>query len=163
MQVEESIFFMMCPRQIGMYFFKKWLKSIWKKLIAGAKYLNKQGFLTRNGFPASRQLIEKIIKNPIYCGIIRVWDFEVKGKFDPIIDEKLFYLCQGSRRMKKNKPHTPKNPNFPLRNLAICSYCQNLYTHRTRFTILHKDTKKNHFCGCIFVMLRMLPELTTQK
>jgi len=40
------------------------------------------------------QTIEKIIKNPIYCGIIKVWDNESKGNFEPIISENLFYLCQ---------------------------------------------------------------------
>jgi DNA invertase Pin-like site-specific DNA recombinase len=93
-----------------------------------AKFLNKRGFVTRQGYSASPQLIEKIIKNPIYCGIIRVWDIDTKGAFDPIIDENLFYLCQGSGRKHKNTPHVIKNPNFSLRKLAVCAFCKHRLT-----------------------------------
>ncbi len=94
-----------------------------------AKYLKDRGFSTRNGYAPTRQLMEMIIKNPIYCGIIRVWDIDIKGKFEPIIDEKLFNTCQGTgRRQHKSTPHLAKNPAFPLRKLAVCKFCEQSFT-----------------------------------
>lgn len=87
------------------------------------KFLSDRGFITRQGYTAIPQLIEKIIKNPLYCGIIRVWDVETKGAFEPIIDENLFYLCQGSNK-KRRLPHLTHNHNFPLKRLTICQFCQ---------------------------------------
>src|SRR5665213_792227 len=37
-----------------------------------SKFLNKRGLRSRYGKPIFPQLLEKILKNPIYCGIIRV-------------------------------------------------------------------------------------------
>ena len=59
-----------------------------------AKFLNERGFISRHGKPVILQMVEKIIKNPIYCGIIRVWDTESKGAFEPIIDENLFIFAK---------------------------------------------------------------------
>ncbi len=89
-----------------------------------SQFLNDRGFVTRNGYSAFPQLLERMIKNPIYCGIIRVWDIEKKGSFEPLIDEHLFHLCQNAgRRGNKSGPRLAKNPNFPLRKLAICQFC----------------------------------------
>lgn len=88
-----------------------------------AKYMTSRGFTTSHGKPAFPQLIEKIIKNPIYCGIIRIWDMESEGKFEPIISKDLFYLCQESGRRHKSTNRSVKNPEFPLRKLATCQSC----------------------------------------
>ena len=91
--------------------------------ISLATFLNKRGFVTRQGNTAIPQLVEKIIKNPLYCGIIRVWDIDSKGSFEPIVDENLFYLCQESGRKHKNSLHMTHNNSFPLRKLAVCQFC----------------------------------------
>ncbi len=88
-----------------------------------AKYITARGFTTTSGKPAFPQLIERIIKNPIYCGIIRIWDMETEGKFEPIISKDLFYLCQGSGRRHKSTSRSVKNPEFPLRKLTACQFC----------------------------------------
>lgn len=87
-----------------------------------ALFLTKRGFITKQGYAPIPQLIEKMIKNPLYAGIIRVWDFEIKGAFEPIIDENLFYLCQGDGKKRKIS-HNVKNPNFPLRRKTVCQFC----------------------------------------
>lgn len=87
-----------------------------------AQYLNDRGFVSRHGKPVIYQMVEKILKNPIYCGIIRVWDMESKGAFEPIIDENLFYLCQKDGT-KSYKPRLAVNHDFPLRKLAVCQLC----------------------------------------
>ncbi len=88
-----------------------------------ADFLNKRGFRAHRDVKIYPQLVEKILKNPIYCGIIRVWEMERKGSFDPIIDEKLFYQCQVGGKGIKEIFHVSQNPNFPLRKLVICKSC----------------------------------------
>ena len=87
-------------------------------------FLEERGFRTRTGKKPCQQLMEKIIRNPIYCGLIRVWGQETKGVFAAIIDEELFIRCQPELRRKF---HSGKreldNPNFPLRRFVICSEC----------------------------------------
>ncbi len=89
-----------------------------------AEYLNKQGFTSRKGNKAIPQLIEKILKNPLYMGIIRVWDTETKASFEPLIDENLFYLCQSGGMNSRNVAHKKINDKFPLRKLVICKFCK---------------------------------------
>ena len=89
-----------------------------------AAYLNKRGFQTKQGNKAIPQLIEKILKNPLYCGIIRIWDMEYKGTFEPVITEQLFYQCQGKPNTRRNIKHHSQNSEFPLRRIALCSICK---------------------------------------
>ena len=87
-----------------------------------ADLLNKQGFVSRHGGKAIPQLIEKILRNPLYCGIMRVWDEEYVGAFDPIISKDLFYQCQGKPGVR-GKIRLKKNNAFPLRNQVLCKVC----------------------------------------
>lgn len=93
-----------------------------------AKYLKDRGFSTRNGYAPTRQLVEIIIKNPLYCGIIRKWDVDRKGAFEPLIDEKLFYTCQRAGKRRRYTTHIAKNPAFPLRKLVVCKSCKQSFT-----------------------------------
>lgn len=87
-----------------------------------ANYINSKGFVTRSGKQAIPQLIEKIIRNPLYCGIIKVWDMEYQGKFEPIVSEELFDQCNGKKK-SKNLIRKANNPDFPLRRLVLCGIC----------------------------------------
>lgn len=102
--------------------FEEWAKGThtYRSL---AKMLYERGFRTRSDGKVYPQLIQKILKNPIYAGIIEVFDMKVKGAFTPIIDEELFYKCQP----KKLNPTTEKrkrvSPDFPLRGFVSCTEC----------------------------------------
>ncbi len=89
-----------------------------------ALFLSERGFRTHNGKKPCMQIIEKIIRKPIYYGIIQAFGIEVEGKFAPIIDEELFWKCQTKQ---KGKFHSGKrsveNSEFPLRKISICSEC----------------------------------------
>jgi site-specific DNA recombinase len=89
-----------------------------------ARYLNDHGFMSKQGNQATFQLVEKIIKNPLYAGIIRVWDMEYKGAFEAIVSEDLFYICQGKKQGKREKPYLANNPDFPLRKIVVCQFCR---------------------------------------
>ncbi len=93
-----------------------------------AKYVTEKGFLMKNGKPAIPQLMEKIIRNPLYCGRIRVWDMEYKGAFEPLITERLFDQCQASGKRRPKTPRLAKNNDFPLRKMAVCEFCQTSLT-----------------------------------
>ena len=90
-----------------------------------ATFMDQQGFRsTRNKKPFP-QMIESIIKNPLYCGIIRVWDEEYTATFEPIVTRKLFDQCQeGKKKRAHLSPRTEKNPHFSLRKLATCDLCK---------------------------------------
>ncbi|MCC7160619.1 recombinase family protein [Candidatus Nomurabacteria bacterium] len=88
-----------------------------------ARFINDRGFVSKHGNEAIPQLMEKIVNNPIYCGIIRVWDMEVKGAFEPIVSEQLFYLCQKDKFKGRSQKRYKINSDFPLRRLAQCAYC----------------------------------------
>ncbi len=89
-----------------------------------ASLLERRGYKLPTGKAPYPQLIEKILRNPIYCGVIRVWGAEHQAAFEPIVDKDLFNRCQaGYRNRIKVGPRKVKNPDFPLRRLVICAEC----------------------------------------
>lgn len=91
-----------------------------------AKLLTERGFRTRNGKKACPQLMEKIIRNPIYYGVIRATWGEYPAAFEAIIDEELFWRCQPGKR--RNVRRARENPDFPLRGFAVCPDCSRSLT-----------------------------------
>lgn len=103
--------------------FEEWAKGI-HSYQSLADFLTERGFHTRNGKKPCAQLIEKIIRNPLYCGTIRAFGLEVKGTFEPLVLEELWWKCQsGVRRRFGNIKRDSQNPLFPLRKLTICTDC----------------------------------------
>lgn len=97
-----------------------------------ADYINKKGFKSRKGNLATAQQIEKILKNPLYCGIMQGLGFEYEGKYEPLVSKQLFYECQpGYKTASRRRPHYAKNPDFPLRSVIMCSECKNPITGST--------------------------------
>lgn len=54
-----------------------------------ADYINKKGFKTKQGNKANSQLIEKILKNKIYCGVMHGMGNEYEGKYEPLVSKIL--------------------------------------------------------------------------
>src|SRR4051812_6087715 len=92
--------------------------------------LNALGFRTPSGKPISYQTVEKIIKNPLYRGMMRVWGEHHQGSFDPIVPEALWYQCEArySQSTVHSKPRAANNPLFPLRKLVRCGSCDDPLT-----------------------------------
>jgi site-specific DNA recombinase len=108
--------------------FEEWSKGTYS-LKSLADFLAARGFRTQSGKKPFPQLIHLMIHNPLYCGIIRVFDMEVKGAFAPIVDEDLFLRCQPRTRRKFGSAnHVTDNPNFPLRRFALCTACNSNLT-----------------------------------
>lgn len=90
-----------------------------------AKMANKSGQKSRHGKKITKQLVFKILKNPIYCGRIVVpkFNISVKGSHEAIISEELFDRVNSPKKGKGSRDIRSKdNPNYPLRGIK-CSAC----------------------------------------
>lgn len=84
-----------------------------------------------NGFKCSKSYFWKIVRNPIYCGIITISpnkDEElqfVKGLHQAIVSEDLFYEVQGLLNSKRRQKGTKESVKslFPLRGFLTCPLC----------------------------------------
>ncbi len=115
-----------------------------------AEYMNARGFRTKQDKPICMQLIEKILKNPLYCGKIKTWNLDIKGDFEPIVDEDLFMQCQkGYRKSYFKMNRSVNNPNFPLRRICVCLECQTSLTgsattsRGNKYPYYHHHKQKN--------------------
>jgi site-specific DNA recombinase len=89
-----------------------------------AVFLADRGFRTRTGKKPCAQLMEKIVRNPVYCGIIQAWGHESKASFAPIISEDLFGQCQPVKRSNFGQARRNKtNPLYPLAKSTVCYEC----------------------------------------
>ncbi len=89
-----------------------------------AKHMAQLGMTTRQGKKLCPQVIEYILRNPLYYGQIEAMGMKVKGNFEPLIEEDLFWRCQpGVQKKSKSVPHRIENDDFPLRRLVICPEC----------------------------------------
>ncbi len=88
--------------------------------------LNKEGFRSASGNLLNKNLIERIIKNPFYMGVMLSHDKYYPGNHETIISKELYDSAQavlaGSTRPKT------KTLFFPLRGLLICADCTCQYT-----------------------------------
>lgn len=106
-----------------LFIFKEYAKGThsFKSL---AELAAKAGMRTRQGKKPCMQLVEKILRNHLYYGQIRAFGMEVKGDFEPIIDEDLFWKCQPKGKHRSHTgPRHKENDEFPLRRFVTCSVC----------------------------------------
>ena len=80
----------------------------------------------------SKQLIQRILTNQFYIGILKVKDYPpYQGNHKPLISFSLWERCQELQNKKSN--HTfhyrlRENPDFPLRRFTLCGYCHQAMT-----------------------------------
>src|SRR6266481_1711033 len=90
------------------------------------KMLNTQGFRTESGTVLNKSLIERILKNPFYMGVMYSNGKYYNGNHEPIISKALYEQAQDvlkdSTRPKKRKML------FPLRGVLQCAGCTCMYT-----------------------------------
>ena len=82
----------------------------------------------------SKQLVSKIIANPVYYGMIVFPKFEISlmGSHEPIISDKLFKQAQDVRNgvAGRKMPRNKDNKDFPLRGIK-CDGCGKKYLRGT--------------------------------
>ncbi len=89
-----------------------------------AAFWTRQGLRTRRGKPIKHQEVQKMLINPVYCGVIKAFGGEWAGGFEPIVPRQLFLACQVKPGYSSwSKRRTAENPTFPLRKFVVCSEC----------------------------------------
>ncbi len=88
------------------------------------------------GLKISRSNFYTVLKNPIYCGKIRVKATNeeaeqiIQGIHQPLISEELFYrvqdILQGKKKSKRK--YSTLNNEYPLRGHLTCSCCGRILT-----------------------------------
>lgn len=115
-----------------------------------AQQLNEQGVPTRRGGPWSRSIIQDILANPVYTGIIR-WSYKkqrkysvngvirerrekndapilVAGRHEAIISKELYETAKLTRAARSVYTITKSKLQNPLSGLVYCGYCGALMT-----------------------------------
>jgi DNA invertase Pin-like site-specific DNA recombinase len=91
-----------------------------------ASKLAAEGVRTSTGREPDGQFIYRMLRNPIYCGVIEVWGEQYRGSFLPLISRELFEACQ-PKKPAESRPHAAprslNNPLFPLRGFIRCAEC----------------------------------------
>ena len=91
--------------------------------------------MKRIGHPVSKQNLSKLLRNPVYCGLLPDKYGDNGGKFiqgihDPLISEKVYFEVQNilNGRRRAVVARMRNNPDFPLRRFVVCSECGKLLT-----------------------------------
>jgi site-specific DNA recombinase len=66
--------------------------------------LHQRGWYARSGKPWGKMALDHILRNPIYCGLIRFNEQRFKGEHKALIDEVLFTKIQSLRRDRGHAP-----------------------------------------------------------
>jgi len=99
--------------------------------------LHRRGWYTRSGKPWGKMALDHILRNPIYCGLIRFNEERFKGEQEPLIEEVLYAKVRSLRR-DRSHGSTKLSRVFLLKGLVRCSDCGSWMTpHYTQKK--HKD------------------------
>lgn len=90
------------------------------------KILNQEGYRTESGTELNKSLIERIIKNPFYMGVMLSHGKYYPGNHEPIVSKELYDAAQAVL----NGTTRPKSQTllFPLRGILLCASCTCMYT-----------------------------------
>lgn len=82
--------------------------------------VNEAGLTTNKGKPITNSHFRKILRNPIYAGIIQKFGEKHDGLFTPLVSEVVFEQAQWMLDGKKKicKHYRIENPDFPLRRFV---------------------------------------------
>ncbi|MDP6373109.1 MAG: recombinase family protein [Vicinamibacterales bacterium] len=84
------------------------------------------GLISRRGRPLTPQVFGRLLRNPIYAGVLDVPRFglrAVRGDFQALIPEVLFVRVQRVLETGGTVSHRLNNPDFPLRRFVVCGLC----------------------------------------
>lgn len=91
-------------------------------------WLADKNILSKNGTVISHSVINTILRNPFYYGLIR-WHGQAKiGNHQPIITKQLFDVCQYVLEKHRNFLTRKRTHDYLLRGFMYCAECQQRYT-----------------------------------
>ncbi len=85
-------------------------------------------FLKRKGLRSSyekimgKAAVQKMLQNPLFCGLMRVNGELHEGSFKPLISKDLFDECQRVMQ-NRSKPHRRRKHEFPFSGWLKCAEC----------------------------------------
>ena len=83
--------------------------------------------LRRKGFSMSKSLLNRILQNPLYAGLIKVKWFPdyITAKHELLVSRDVFFKVQAILNGKRPSitPRLRNHPDFPLRNFVRCKKC----------------------------------------
>jgi len=100
-------------------------------------WLAEKNILSRNGTGLGHSVINNILNNPFYYGLIRWHGQSAMGKHVPILKKDLFDTCQYVLAKHRNFLLRRRVHDFLLRGFIICAECGQRYTAEW-----HKDEHK---------------------
>jgi site-specific DNA recombinase len=93
--------------------------------------VNTLGLITRHGEPLSRSQYHRLLRHPIYHGLIDYKGELYQGTHEPLIGKALFDAV-GEVATEKSKPRSPKFKPYIYRGIFRCGECGRLVTTETQ-------------------------------
>lgn len=83
--------------------------------------MKEKGLVDKNGNAIGRSYFFRIIRNPLYKGIIKQFGTVIKASYEPLVSEALFDDVQAILKGRKNKikHYLKEHPDFPLRRFVL--------------------------------------------
>jgi Recombinase zinc beta ribbon domain/Recombinase len=89
--------------------------------------LHRHGWYARSGKPWSKMALDHILRNPVYCGMIRFNERQYQGEHEALIEEGLYRQVQSVRRDRSHGTTKIKR-EFLLKGLVRCAECGSVMT-----------------------------------
>lgn len=136
-------------------YFEPWIDKIIDQRMNCAQawqVLKDMGVKTKKGKYYTKSMVHRILRNPVYCGILKYADYpEKEGAWEPLISKSKWYRLQ-SILADKSKPSQSKHA-LPYRKLMKCGKCGLSITAYKKTKKSGREyyylvcTKKNGNCG----------------
>ena len=115
-------------------------------LLALQRTLEDLGLRTRKGSPLSLACVQAVLKNPLYCGMMKVNGELHQGAFEPLVSQDLFDAVQ-KVMSRRGKRHTKRKHEFLFPGFLRCSSCGCAITGEVQKGFkYYRCTKKKGFC-----------------
>jgi len=101
--------------------------------------MNARGLTNRDGQPLSRPQYHRLLRNPIYCGIIDYAGETHEGRHKPLVTTTLFDECQRVMT-RRSKPKAPRLKPYLYRGVFRCGECG--------YTITTEHHKGRNYLRC---------------
>ena len=98
---------------------------IWELIDTGYSQEDARKEIAGKGLKISKSQFNRMLRNKTYMGVIEKFGLSAIGDFEPLVESALFLRVQDKldRKARKIPIYRVDNPDFPLRNFIVCTYC----------------------------------------
>jgi DNA invertase Pin-like site-specific DNA recombinase len=138
-------------------------------------WLADKNILSRNGTTLGHSVIDTILNNPFYYGLIRWHGVSKMGKQKPIIKKELYDVCHYTLGKHRSFLLRRRIHDFLLRGFLLCAECGQRYTaewHKDSDKLKKRDGKIAYYhcqkrgrngCPAPYVQMDVMEELVEEK